>query len=203
MPAASSDPNVTTSTIERDDQADRLRRSGELERRGERSAGQRDLVPVGLEVAAASSRTAVVAVGMSSIPTVNDTSTYMTLPSGATAWADRVGHRDDVLRACATGAIAVSTSWMPVPARNDSPSGAATTTRALEVSPPCWADMLLSDPTSAAWSPSRSATSACARSDSVPGIENELEMFSPDAMAPKAAAASTSSHATSTIQRWR
>ena len=32
MPAASSDPKVTTSTIERDDEPDRLGRSGELER---------------------------------------------------------------------------------------------------------------------------------------------------------------------------
>ena len=68
-----------------------------------------------------------------------------------------------------------------MPSRNDSPSGAATTTRALEL---LLARLRLrrccSEPTSAAWSPSRSATSACARSDSVPGMENELERLSPD-----------------------
>ena len=43
--------------------------------------------PSASRLAAASSSASVVASGMSSTPTPNDTSTYMTLPSGATAWA--------------------------------------------------------------------------------------------------------------------
>ena len=71
--------------------------------------------------------------------------------------------------ACATGPIAVRTSWIPVPSRNDSPSGAATTTRALDgASASCAWDALL-DPTPAAWSPSRSATSAWAGRTRCPG----------------------------------
>ena len=82
---------------------------------------------------------------------------------------------------------------MPVPVRNDSPSGAATTTRALERVAARLGGHAAVRPHVGRLVAEALGHDSCARWDSVPGMENESETFSPDATA-KPAAPSTSSH---------
>ena len=113
---------------------------------------------------AASSRASRRGVGTSSTATPNATSTYMTLPSGATAWPATGSDRPTTSSALGHGRQrgqhvldAGAGEERLALGRPDDDACAGRCRR------PAAADVLLSEPTSAAWSPSRSATSSCAR----------------------------------------
>ena len=129
----------------------------------------------------------------------------MTLPSGATAWAatgsDTAG---DVLGLRDGGERGHDVLDPGARSRNDSPSGAATTTRALDgASPSCACELLLGPD-------ARGLVAQPLGDERLRAVglgprdgERVREVAAPTTTAPNAAAASTSSHATSTIQRWR
>ena len=206
MPAASSDPKVTTSTTSATTRPIASVGPASSSGCGERAAGQGDLVPVGLEARrGVLERRRWWPPGRRRRRRVNCTSTYMTLPSGATAWA--VTGSETATTSSRARRRARARSGRPgcrCPVRNDSPSGAATTTRALD------GVAALLRPTAAVRADAGGLVAQPLRDERLRPVGlgardgERVREVQPGRDARRTpAAASTSSHATSTIQRWR